>query len=109
MSFLGDAKKSKKKKKKKKKRDREEETEVRKEVSSEVCDSAVDNDDDDDEYTDMTAAEIAASKRKRMRESEEIKQVAGKSHRERVDEFNEKLGKLTEHNDLPRISAAGNG
>ena len=31
------------------------------------------------------------------------------SHRERVEQFNEKLGKLTELNDIPRVSAAGNG
>jgi len=26
-----------------------------------------------------------------------------------VDELNDKLASLTEHNDIPRISAAGNG
>jgi hypothetical protein len=26
-----------------------------------------------------------------------------------VEQFNEKLGKLTELNDIPRVSAAGNG
>lgn len=31
------------------------------------------------------------------------------SHRERVEQFNEQLGKLTELNDIPRVSAAGNG
>jgi hypothetical protein len=31
------------------------------------------------------------------------------SHRERVEQFNEKLGQLTELNDIPRVSAAGNG
>ena len=31
------------------------------------------------------------------------------SHRERVEQFNEKLGSLTELNDIPRVSAAGNG
>jgi protein FAM32A len=34
---------------------------------------------------------------------------AAKSHRERVDDLNEKLSTMTEHNDIPRISAAGNG
>lgn len=32
-----------------------------------------------------------------------------KTYREKVNEFNEKLSTLTEHNDIPRISAAGNG
>jgi protein FAM32A len=32
-----------------------------------------------------------------------------KTYREKVNEFNDKLSTLTEHNDIPRISAAGNG
>jgi len=32
-----------------------------------------------------------------------------KSFREKIEEFNSKLSSLTEHNDIPRISAAGNG
>ena len=31
------------------------------------------------------------------------------NERERVDELNNKLSTMTEHNDIPRISAAGNG
>ena len=31
------------------------------------------------------------------------------SYRDRIDAFNNKLASLTEHNDIPRISAAGNG
>lgn len=31
------------------------------------------------------------------------------SYRDRIDAFNNKLACLTEHNDIPRISAAGNG
>jgi protein FAM32A len=31
------------------------------------------------------------------------------SYRDRLDEFNSKLATLTEHNDIPRVSAAGNG
>lgn len=30
-------------------------------------------------------------------------QMAGKSHRERVQEYNEKLSQLTEHNDIPKV------
>ena len=37
------------------------------------------------------------------------KELEIKSFREKVEEFNSKLSKLTEHNDIPRISAAGNG
>ena len=35
--------------------------------------------------------------------------LSSMSHRERVEQFNEKLGQLTELNDIPRVSAAGNG
>ena len=36
-------------------------------------------------------------------------EALAESHRERVDELNNKLSEMTEHNDIPRISAAGNG
>ncbi len=61
---------------------------------------------DEDEMTD---AEKKALAFKQKRENIELKAVAKKSHRERVDEFNAKLSQLTEHNDIPRVSAAGNG
>jgi protein FAM32A len=52
----------------------------------------------------LTGAERKALEKKRQREREELKQVAKKTHRERVEEFNEKLGSLTELNDIPRVS-----
>ncbi|KAL7526495.1 hypothetical protein ACHAWF_001792 [Thalassiosira exigua] len=57
----------------------------------------------------LTAAEKRSRKFKRQQERKEMEKVVGLSHRERVEQFNEKLGKLTEHNDIPRVSAAGNG
>ena len=42
-------------------------------------------------------------------ESKEIKKHVGTTFRERVEDFNMRLSKMTEHNDVPRISAAGNG
>jgi len=60
----------------------------------------------DDEDDDLTAAERMSLKRKKQREREELEKVGSKSHRERVEEFNEKLGKLTEHNDIPRVSSS---
>ena len=62
-----------------------------------------------DEFEDMTESERRAAKRKREREMKDLEIVAKKSHRERVEDFNTKLSTLTEHNDIPRISAAGNG
>ena len=38
-----------------------------------------------------------------------MEKVVSLSHRERVEAFSEKLGNLTELNDIPRVSAAGNG
>ena len=59
--------------------------------------------------TGMTDAERKAYRRRQERERKELEKVARKSHRERIEEFNEKLSSQTEHNDIPRVSAAGNG
>ena len=51
-------------------------------------------------------------KHKRAREELELRQakkLVSSSYRERVEDFNAKLSRMTEHNDIPRISAAGNG
>ena len=64
------------------------------------------SDEDDDE---LTEAERKALKFKRRRQQEESKKIAQQSHRERVEILNEKLGNMTELNDIPRVSAAGNG
>lgn len=42
-------------------------------------------------------------------EAREMKKQASMSYRDKVDAFNSKLSTLTEHNDIPRVSAAGNG
>lgn len=52
---------------------------------------------------DLTPTERKSLERKKKRQREELEQVGSKSHRERIEEFNEKLGKLTEHNDIPRV------
>jgi len=57
----------------------------------------------------LTEAERKSLKIKLEREKAELEKLAHKSHRERVEEFNEKLSSLTELNDIPRVSAAGNG
>jgi protein FAM32A len=57
----------------------------------------------------LTVAERKSLKIKLEREKAELEKLAHKSHRERVEEFNEKLSSLTELNDIPRVSAAGNG
>ena len=91
MSFKGDKKAKKKKKKTKHKKEK---------VTEEKISSSF----PDEEDEDLTPAERKALKRKQLREKEELEKVAQKSHRERIEEFNEKLGSLTEHNDIPRVS-----
>mmetsp|Transcript_15128 Transcript_15128/g.30113 ORF Transcript_15128/g.30113 Transcript_15128/m.30113 type:complete len:130 (-) Transcript_15128:59-448(-) len=63
----------------------------------------------DSEDDDLTAFERAHIRKKRAKEARDTAAITTKSHRERVDEFNQGLSTLTEHNDIPRISAAGNG
>jgi protein FAM32A len=99
LSFKGD--KNKKKSSKKKKQS------VKHELRKEKKEVEVKVDDDDDD--DLTEVERKALKRRLERERLEAEKAAQKSHRERVEEFNEKLASLTELNDIPRVSAAGNG
>lgn len=101
LSFKGDKKKKNKKAKKKKQASKHSIS-----ISEQEDTSVAAANQEDDE---MTAAERKAFIRKQQREMEEMESVAKKSHRERVEDFNEKLGQLTEHNDIPRVSAAGNG
>ena len=64
-------------------------------------DASIDYDEDDDE---LTEAEKRAIRFKEGRQLQELEKTASKSHRERVEEFNEKLSQLTELNDIPRVS-----
>ena len=38
-----------------------------------------------------------------MREKEAIERLASKTHKEKVQEFNEKLASLSEHHDIPKV------
>lgn len=57
----------------------------------------------------LTDAQRRARDKQRQHEEEQLKKQPVKPYRERVEEYNERLSKLTEHNDIPRVSAAGNG
>ncbi|KAJ0408357.1 hypothetical protein P43SY_003083 [Pythium insidiosum] len=94
-------KKLKKKAKKDKKRQREEaarEDDGREEEEEEVV-----------VLNDMTPAQRRYEEHRRKREEAEVQKVAEKTYRQRVEELNQYLGRLTEHHDIPRVSAAGNG
>ena len=100
LSFKGDKKSKKKLKKSKHKKEKhhkekEYEGERIENNSGEENDNALDN---------MTEAERKNLRFKTEREEIELKELAVKSHRERVEMFNDKLSKLTEHNDIPRVS-----
>lgn len=66
-------------------------------------DAVIENNDD------LTDAERRSLKYKKENQMRDLEKIAGKSHRERIEEFNTALGELSEHNDIPRVSAAGNG
>ena len=73
----------------------------------------------DTKADEITATMTEAQKRHRQKLIEREKELLArgkkgkeaeiKSFRDRIEEFNSKLSTLTEHNDIPRISAAGNG
>ena len=57
----------------------------------------------------LTESQKRFLKRKNEVEDRAIKTLKTQSYRDRVESFNMKLSTMTEHNDIPRISAAGNG
>lgn len=62
-----------------------------------------------DDEEELTAAQKRSKSFKQKHERKEMEKIVKLSHRERVEAFNTKLGELTELNDIPRVSAAGNG
>uniref|UniRef100_A0A7S4JUH8 Uncharacterized protein n=1 Tax=Odontella aurita TaxID=265563 RepID=A0A7S4JUH8_9STRA len=110
LSFKGDKKTKKAKKKSRKSKHRtSEQHENEYKSSREATHHSDDHDFPVDIDDDMTDAERRAAKFKLERERKDLEKVAKQSHRERVEDFSEKLGNLTELNDIPRVSAAGNG
>ncbi|ETV66638.1 hypothetical protein H257_16944 [Aphanomyces astaci] len=93
------SKKSKKKRKREHAEETEEKSDVVKKQETEVLVP----------IAAMTPAQKKHQKFKAKREEEDIKKQASKTYRERVDEYSQYLGNLSEHHDVPRVSAAGNG
>lgn len=62
-----------------------------------------------DDEEELTAAQKRSKSFKQKHERKEMEKIVSLSHRERVEAFNTKLSELTELNDIPRVSAAGNG
>ncbi len=63
--------------------------------------------DSEDEF--LTSAQLAQKRKAQAKETDIAKAKAAVSYRDRINEFNNKLAAATEHNDIPRVSAAGNG
>ncbi|XP_033121325.1 protein FAM32A-like [Anneissia japonica] len=51
-----------------------------------------------------TPAEIAFERVQEKRKAQRILEKAQKKHKERVEEFNQNLDKLSEHYDIPKVS-----
>mmetsp|Transcript_6935 Transcript_6935/g.15884 ORF Transcript_6935/g.15884 Transcript_6935/m.15884 type:complete len:113 (+) Transcript_6935:98-436(+) len=102
LSFKGDKDK---KKKAKKKKSRESKHRAREKDNAKRGEGEVRDVEDDG----LTAAERKAHRFSEEQQRRQLEKAAKRSHRERIEDFNEKLGRLTEHNDIPRVSAAGNG
>jgi protein FAM32A len=50
-----------------------------------------------------TEAQIKHEAHLARKEAERLAKTASKSHRQRVQEYNEKLAQLTEHHDIPKV------
>mmetsp|Transcript_60223 Transcript_60223/g.136165 ORF Transcript_60223/g.136165 Transcript_60223/m.136165 type:complete len:133 (-) Transcript_60223:394-792(-) len=106
-------KKKKKKSKKSKKRELGRSIEIAAHERSEASDRRAAESSEEEEHVDPTEFMTEAQKRyhKQMTEraSDQARQATSETHRHKVEKFNHLLSTLTEHNDIPRVSAAGNG
>ena len=53
--------------------------------------------------TQKTPAQLAFEAAQKKKQLEKLPLLASKSHKEKVAEFNEYLGKLSEHHDIPKV------
>uniref|UniRef100_A0A7S2H078 Protein FAM32A n=1 Tax=Octactis speculum TaxID=3111310 RepID=A0A7S2H078_9STRA len=95
-------------KKKKKKRKKPSESEVARLNTLENRKQSEEPEENDNVEV-LTAAQKRYRATMKAREQEHARVAVRKTHREKVEDFNYMLGELTEHNDIPRVSAAGNG
>lgn len=57
----------------------------------------------------LTDSQKRHRKKNQKTEESDMKKLVKTTYRDRIDSFNMKLSTMSEHNDIPRISAAGNG
>eukprot|EP01025_Chloroclados_australasicus_P063137 TRINITY_DN832_c1_g1_i1.p1 TRINITY_DN832_c1_g1~~TRINITY_DN832_c1_g1_i1.p1 ORF type:complete len:228 (-),score=31.18 TRINITY_DN832_c1_g1_i1:232-915(-) len=100
LKFKGDSGVSKKKKKKKKSKDAESK-------AAPSAEAAAKQDDTASEDVIAGPAKTEAQRKHEewlaKHEAARLKKAAAKSHRERIQEYNDRLSKLTEHNDIPKV------
>ena len=53
--------------------------------------------------TQKTPAQMAFEAAQQKKQLDKLPSLASKSHKEKVAEFNEYLGKLSEHHDIPKV------
>lgn len=53
--------------------------------------------------TQKTPAQLAFEAAQKKKQQDKLPLLAAKSHKEKVAEFNEYLGKLSEHHDIPKV------
>mmetsp|Transcript_25995 Transcript_25995/g.41969 ORF Transcript_25995/g.41969 Transcript_25995/m.41969 type:complete len:129 (-) Transcript_25995:19-405(-) len=108
-----DKKRKRKHRKEKKSKHKKEKKELKSRdvVSNEAVDEDVDHSgsESDDGLRGLTAAERKFELAQRKKEKERIEKMVSKSHQEKIQEFNAKLSKLSDHNDLPNASSDGQG
>mmetsp|Transcript_1703 Transcript_1703/g.4192 ORF Transcript_1703/g.4192 Transcript_1703/m.4192 type:complete len:117 (-) Transcript_1703:1130-1480(-) len=106
LSFKGDSKK----KKKRSKRSQRRKHDIKKQSKKEEDANKILKDEAEEDFEDeLTDAERKAIEKRKARQTEDNKKIASQSHRDRIEQLNEKLSTMTELNDIPRVSAAGNG
>ena len=68
-----------------------------------------DEEEEEEDLTHLTESEKRFRMSKIEKEKKDIKKLVKQTYRDRLNDFNEKLSKQSDHNDIPRVSAAGNG
>ncbi|KAF8664932.1 hypothetical protein HU200_054250 [Digitaria exilis] len=97
------------KKKKKKKQHREESSQISQEELHEVDKVGEEEGNPHPDYDHLTPAERRYMEQKQKIDMQKMAKVANKSHRDRIQDFNQYLANLSEHYDIPKRHLAATG
>jgi len=121
LSLKGSKKKKKKKKKKRKRKKSAEENSDARAASSSSSSRKRSREEGDNNVAGggesstvprpaiRTKSQQRFEERQKAKEKEVIEDMLKKTHRQRIDEYNEKLASLSEHHDIPKVGNAGLG